>query len=408
MIIFTSILSNYLSRSLALAESVLQFHPDADFRIYLLDYADAQIPTTQWLRSHLHLPLNSNLPTFLNSLEYVNPKVQLCERFNVIEACTAVKPFITQNLLNEKKHIVYLDPDIILYSPLEISSEEDWDMQLTPHTLKPAEKGNNTLLSERLFSNFGIFNLGYLAIKPSISSTNFINWWVKSCDLFGVANTSAGLYVDQKFFDFAPVFIENLSIVKDPGCNVAWWNIFCDGRQLAEDGKTVLYRDKLYPLKFFHFSNLDAADKINPFVAKPLKELGAPNEEIFELRKHPLLEKLISAYFSRINSLDQDLPHQTHLAVRLVAEQSFSEKLKRRCNDEIYRINAINNTTSSNLSLNHSKYTSDALPQTLNQSIQQLLPKLFKSAQLKQHFLRSWRKYLNNFMSPSLFYYISF
>ena len=43
-----------------------------------------------------------------------------------------------------------------------------WDLQLTPHVVSPAD--SSSPISERLFANFGIFNLGYLSARKTNSS----------------------------------------------------------------------------------------------------------------------------------------------------------------------------------------------------------------------------------------------
>jgi hypothetical protein len=57
--------------------------------------------------------------------------------------------------------------------------------------------------------------------------------------------------VDQKFIDLAAVLFDNIRIVKDPGYNVAWWNIHC--RRITRNGKGWLCNN--LPLGFFHFSS---------------------------------------------------------------------------------------------------------------------------------------------------------
>ena len=411
MIIYTSILSNYLGKSLALAESVLQHHPNVDFRIYLLDYKSAETPTSEWLREHLNIRNECQLPRFYDSLSCVPPEHFLCERFNIVEACTAVKPFIMHSLLEESHLTIYLDPDIVLYAPLDVNSQCQWDIQLIPHILQPAKVQGSTPLSERLFANFGIYNLGYLAVQPTEAGKDLINWWIRSCDLFGIANPSAGLYVDQKFFDFAPSFVENLSILRDPGCNVAWWNIFCDGRHLCGNGYEISYNNKIYPLRFFHFSNLDSTESNNPYIAKPLKNLDCNNKDIFLLNSCPLMENLFNNYNSRVNEFNQLLPEQILLTKRLRAERSVAERIKRRINDELYRIHAIETSCLVANKPSVHKYRRPrhlALPKSLAQAISSLIIKLLKTGLLKKHSLRVWSQCINNLISPSLFYYTNF
>ena len=64
-----------------------------------------------------------------------------------------------------------------------------------------------------------------------------------------------GLFTDQRWVDLAPAFFEGLKILRDPGYNVATWNL--THRTVAgslESGLTVNGR----PLCFFHFSGFDS------------------------------------------------------------------------------------------------------------------------------------------------------
>ena len=62
-----------------------------------------------------------------------------------------------------------------------------------------------------------------------------------------------GLFVDQRWVDLAPGLFDNILILRDPGLNVAYWNIHA--RSIRRHGKTFLVRGQ--SLYFFHFSGFD-------------------------------------------------------------------------------------------------------------------------------------------------------
>ena len=79
--------------------------------------------------------------------------------------------------------------------------------------------------------------------------------WAGGWNGFGgdcVVAPESGLFVDQRWVDFVPTLFEH-HIVRDPGCNVATWNLatrrveWSNGRYLVNG----------LPLRFFHFSGFD-------------------------------------------------------------------------------------------------------------------------------------------------------
>jgi glycosyltransferase involved in cell wall biosynthesis len=64
------------------------------------------------------------------------------------------------------------------------------------------------------------------------------------------------MHVDQRWVDFAPAFHDDVAILRDPGCNVAYWNLH--ERTVRVDGDDVTVNGR--PGRFFHFSGFDPAD----------------------------------------------------------------------------------------------------------------------------------------------------
>lgn len=316
-----------------LASSTLDHQPDSYFRIYVFDYALISSGSFEDLLSCIP-PEHVSKVSFHCSRECLPCPTSFDARYGVVEACTAVKPFIARSLLKAFDFVVYLDPDIFVYAPLydpSISSHDlPWDLQLTPHILAPA---SGTPLSERLFMSYGIYNLGFFAIRPTLSSLSFLDWWCHMVDAYGVNSPSSGLFVDQKPLDFAPVFVSSLDIIRHPGWNVAWWNLFCDGREVIDDNK-ILFRDQICPLVFFHFSNLDRSS--SSLVSQPLKHLLGCEKQALRLSGNPTLSKIFTHYLSSIDDLDVKISDRVSFANSSFG-QSHASQLSRHVNAELYR-----------------------------------------------------------------------
>ena len=96
----------------------------------------------------------------------------------------------------------------------------------------------------------GLFNTGLLAVGPSGSA--FLDWWVGWLARDCLREGSAGMWVDQLWIDWAPIYFEHL-IVRDSSLNVGYWNL--DERELSESDGTPTIDGA--PLRHFHFVGFD-------------------------------------------------------------------------------------------------------------------------------------------------------
>ena len=102
---------------------------------------------------HLLLVEELRIPNF-NSVAF---------KYDILELNTNVKPTFLKALLSRGvDQLVYLDPDIFIYSPLNsvFGALEDHAIALTPHILSP-----NQDLAEQILLSSGVFNLGFVAVK---------------------------------------------------------------------------------------------------------------------------------------------------------------------------------------------------------------------------------------------------
>lgn len=305
---FTSIALNYLPRALALASSVFEIYPATRFFISIADFrrlSDGQRSALDALVDDF--ARRGRRLEFLDPLSlYVRPDL-LTFRLDIIELCTCVKPGVALHLLESAETVTYLDPDVILFAPLPDAEDQApaWDVEVTPHALAPSD--TRSVLSERVFMNYGIYNLGYLAVRRSPQALAFLQWWKAFCHDFGINAPQAGLFVDQKPVDLLPCFVDRVRILRHPGCNVAWWNLFVDGRRVTSP-RGVQFRGVDHPLVFFHFSNLHRPlDGRRRKVAKLLPEMDAErvgHTSSVLLSDHPFLHQLFEEYDCRVRAFD--------------------------------------------------------------------------------------------------------
>ncbi len=248
MLVYTSVTKSYIPKARVLAKSVKKFHPNWHFVLLLSDT----------------LPLNFDIQNepfdeilTINKLNLPNLRSWMFSHA-VVELCTAVKGPAAEIFASrtEVEKIMYLDPDIRVYSSLaDLEARlDEKDILLTPHLLQFENNMEAVLDNEISALKHGIYNLGFFAAKSSGQGLEFIKWWSNRLYLFCRDDIPNGLFTDQRWCDLAPAFFSNLEIIRDPGCNVATWNIA--HRPISKTASGEYYiRDT--PLKFYHFTSFD-------------------------------------------------------------------------------------------------------------------------------------------------------
>jgi hypothetical protein len=243
MIAFTICSNNYYHQARVLAVSWLEHHPDSRFFIILVDRVGEGLPYDVDPRVRM-------IPLEQLGLEALPALVR---QYNIIELNTAVKAdafFHLFRLTGESK-ILYLDPDIKVYSPLtEVDGLLDaHNIVLTPHYTTPIDDGRSS--TDIVILRSGLFNLGFIGLSDLAAVTPFLEWWRERLYVYGYFRQTEGMFYDQAWCNFVPVFFDNSTILKNPGYNMANWNLH--ERTLSEHGG-VYHVNEQWPLRFFHFS----------------------------------------------------------------------------------------------------------------------------------------------------------
>ncbi len=245
---FTLCSNNYLAHAKVLADSFTAHNPAYKFVIGLVDRRSPAIDYSVF-----------NAYTIITIEEAGIENIPgLWEKFDIIELNTSVKPSFFKYLgktYQGAEYLIYLDPDIMFFESfakmeglLERSS-----IVLTPHVLQPVPVDNLTP-SESTFLNYGIYNLGFAAVNfQSPVAAAFLDWWEERCLKLGFNRPWEGLFVDQLWINFAPVYFEKVSIIKGHGYNMGPWNMHERAVEKIENNKVILSSGE--ELVFFHFSN---------------------------------------------------------------------------------------------------------------------------------------------------------
>jgi len=246
--IFTICAKNYLAQAKVLGYSVKKFCPDCDFYIVLSDEIDG-------------CDLSCEDFTVIEAKDIgIEGYEDMAFKYDVIEFSTAVKPFFIKKLFNDYEKVLYLDPDMVVYSSLQFLFDDldKFDALLTPHIIKPYIKYQSATPEETILF-VGIFNLGFFGIKNTETGNYIVDWWMEKLRDQCYADKEDGLHVDQKWMDFLPsLYGEKVLIIRNPAVNIAFWNYH--ERKLFKENNKYYVDDLGYPLAVFHFSSFDPSD----------------------------------------------------------------------------------------------------------------------------------------------------
>ncbi|PWK26503.1 hypothetical protein LV89_02348 [Arcicella aurantiaca] len=272
---FTICSINYLAQAQTLGQSLQRTNPDVEFVIGLVDRLDK-----------VTLEADKIPPFQLLEIDKININCldEMCEHYNITELNTAVKPFYFDYFFKNRpdiKNVIYFDPDIIVFDDLKPLKDnlEKHSIVLTPHITSPITDKFDTREIDHL--NTGLYNLGFVAVGRSEQSYQMIDWWMERLKKDCVIDLCNGLFVDQHWMIFVPIFFKEVTLVDNyAGYNVAYWNLH-ERKVTQRDGK---YFINDVPLIFFHYSGYG--------LNKPMEVSKYQNRSNFENRPDiiPLFE----------------------------------------------------------------------------------------------------------------------
>ncbi len=95
-----------------------------------------------------------------------------------------------------------------------------------------------------------IFNLGFIAVRSDTQGREFAAWWAARLR-DACFDAASGSFTDQKYSDPVPALFDRVAIVRDPGWNVASWNLSRRLVRVTDSGDITVNG---VPLAFYHFT----------------------------------------------------------------------------------------------------------------------------------------------------------
>jgi hypothetical protein len=309
----TIVSKNYFAYARTLYASFILHNPDAKFFVLLVDENNDDIALSQEPFEVIEA-FSLNIPGFK----------QAAFKFDIMELNTNVKPSFLKYLLHDRgvAKLIYLDPDILLYNELsEVYSQlSTFNIVITPHCISPIN--DNYRPAEQDFLLSGVYNLGFIGISNSQESYRFLDWWEQRCLKLGFAEPRMGLFVDQKWINFAPCFFEGVSILKHPGYNMAYWNLHERAIE-NKNGQWIVNGE--YPLVFYHFSGIACDDQ----------QQISRHQDRFDLTNRPDLIDIFKEYRALLKNHGIDKFRQYAYAYATFSNSEYITHIARR----LYSVN---------------------------------------------------------------------
>ena len=269
---FTSFSYSYLDRARVLANTLKSLHPDwilwavvTDKCPEGMDHAWEEEEFDRVLSVYDLIPANTEQWLFGH---------------NVVEACTAVKGAACVKILSEHdcEKLFYFDPDIAIFNPMDevLDLLDVNSIVLTPHQLQGEPRQAIQAIQDNELTSLthGVYNLGFIAIANDSEGRRFASWWDDRLRDWCHDRKEIGVFVDQKWCDLVPCFFDGVKILRDPGYNVASWNLSHRTVGFDADGMLTV-NDR--PLRFFHFT------KLGPIGDIMTQRYAQDNFEVYEL-----------------------------------------------------------------------------------------------------------------------------
>jgi hypothetical protein len=250
LVVATAISRSHLAHARVLVASVRARHPELACAVLVVDDPDGRVAPAGEAFEVLGLA----------DLALPQPAAMRF-RYGADELVVAVKPALLRHLLDRGAGaVLYLDADVLVTGDLTALLGElaAHPITLVPHLLAPLAGGGGDegVRRELDILRAGVFNLGVVGVAEEPArpaARRFLAWWAERLERHCRREPAAGLFGDQRWVDLAPGCFPELHVVRDPGVDVAHWNL--RERPLAHGPQGLLAGGA--PCRVLHFSGFD-------------------------------------------------------------------------------------------------------------------------------------------------------
>lgn len=207
-----------LPQALTLGRSFHQHHPDQPFVIGLADNAH-------------NLPVGWQSPFPLLTLADAgfspDAIAALSVRYTPTEFRAATKPAFIRAAYDRffRSGMLYADPSAYVFAPLSglFNTLSTHSILLNPHWLTPPT--DSLLPDEKHLQNVGLYSSGLIGFGRHPETNRMLNWWHERVQEHAHLDFCNGQCLDQTWLMHVPTFFADTGFLKDPGLQVALWNL---------------------------------------------------------------------------------------------------------------------------------------------------------------------------------------
>jgi hypothetical protein len=267
---YTSFSFSYLNRARVLASSLKRQHPDWVVWAVLTDR------TPEGFEFDIS---QEHFDSVIYSEDLLGEGAEAwLFRHDIVEACTAVKGRALLHIMDQPgaDKIFYFDPDIVVFGSMVpvVDLLDEWSIVLTPHQTTPETTDMAIRDNEITSLHYGTYNLGFIALRNDAEAREFATWWTKRLDDWCYDRLDIGVFVDQKWCNLIPCYFDSVKVLRDPGYNVASWNLSNRRINISSNGLILING---LPLRFFHFT------KLGPLGNTMTERYAQDNLEVYEI-----------------------------------------------------------------------------------------------------------------------------
>jgi len=284
----TIVTKSHLSYARVLAKTLQEHNPRSKLLVLLADRIDGFFNPEEY-------------PFELITLEELTDQKdiqRMCFYYSPSELCFCLRAWLHEYMFQNSsfEKWIYLDSDMIVCHSLKrISDQLDHtSIMLSPHLINidpPPSIDVKAIrrLESYLLRNGGIYNGGFLGLRRTGESESFIRWFKDRLQMYGFDNRpmQSG---DQFWLTCVPLYFKEVLVLRDPGGNLAYWNLF--ERNIGQDNSGRIQVNG-EPLLFFHFAgfNMNAPHKLTTYALSPdLKKVPSIIAKLAKGYRHLLID----------------------------------------------------------------------------------------------------------------------